>query len=1406
MSDNLKYPPAQKKHEESFDEVRISIASPEDIKRWSYGEVKKPETINYRTFKPEQGGLFCSCIFGPTKDYECLCGRYKRIKYKGIVCEKCNVEVTEAKVRRDRMGHIDLAVPVAHIWFLRSIPSRLGMVLDIPMKTLEQVLYFQKYLVSEPGLTSLKKNQALSEQEFQEACEQYGEDAFSYGIGAEVIEEVLKAMNLSEERSHLVEILKKKTTDVMKKKLTKRLELLNAFLLSGVKPHWMILRSLPVLPPDLRPLVPLERGHFATSDLNNLYRRVINRNNRLKRLIQLQAPEIILRNEKRMLQESVDALFDNNKRSRPIVGTNKRPLKSLSDILRGKQGRFRQNLLGKRVDYSARSVIIVGPTLKLHQCGLPKKIALELFKPFVFGELKKRGLCRTLKKARKFVEAQYEEVWDCLETVIKSHLVLLNRAPTLHRLGIQAFEPILVPGKAIQLHPLVCTAFNADFDGDQMAIHLPLSIEAQMETQVLMLSTNNVLSPANGKPIVTPTLDIILGLYYMTLKLDKQAGEGMVFTDLDELELALHKGIITLHSKILCQVEESDEDGQEQLLLRKGTGGRFLFYNALPDFPGKSFEKVNKNMGKIEVTNLVEEIFVKAKRKDAIIFCDTLKRLGFHYATASGISFGKDDLLVPVAKDALVKKARELVSSLENQYMEGLITREEKRNKTIEVWSNCTNRVSDALMDKLSKVGKDKEGLQAHRPNSIFMMSDSGARSSATQIRQLAGMRGLMAKPSGEIMEMPIIANFRDGLGVLDYFNSTHGARKGLADTALKTANSGYLTRRLVDVAQDCVIMEADCGTTEGLLVSEVIEGSSVIVSLLESVVGRFVAGEEDVVSPEGKEVLAQAGDFIDESKAGKLQDCGITELLVRSPLFCKAERGCCQKCYGRDLARGKIVDFGEAVGIVAAQSIGEPGTQLTMRTFHIGGAAQVSEQSYIQSPVKGKVTFENLSTVASPEKNAVHQIVIGRNGEMVLWDYHNRERARYRLGYGSRLYVKEGDAVSPGDKLSDWDPYTIPIISEKAGIVSYRDLQDGVSLQDHMDKETGLANKVIIDWKQKDKKALLSPRITLRNKKGEVILLPNGQEARYLLLPGAILSVEDQQPIEVGKILARLPRAGSRNRDITGGLPRVSELFEARQPQDCAVLARFNGHVEIKKKESKFLHLVLSPVKESKEELPFTYAIPKGLHLNVQDGDFVRRGDYLVDGVPSLHDILDIVGLQGLANYLIQEIQNVYLMQGVRINNKHIEIIIKQMIQKVEILERGDSTFDVDSIVEHSEVLRKNKQLEAEKKKKVVYKFKLLGITKASLKSTSFISAASFQETTRILTSAAIEGKVDKLVGLKENIIVGHLIPAGTGFVSRQLLSDEGQMIEEEIPPVSPEVLESSISEEKPVQEEQSL
>ena len=1347
--------------EENFDEIKISIASPEQIRSWSYGEVKKPETINYRTFKPEKDGLFCARIFGPVKDYECLCGKYKRMKYRGIVCEKCGVEVTLSKVRRERMGHIELAAPVAHIWFLKSLPSRISVLTGIPMKALERVLYFESYVVIEPGLTPLTVNQLLTEDEYQDAIDQYGEDSFRAGIGAEALREILSNIDLEAERASMRADLKETTSEAKRKNLVKRLKLVEAFLESNTKPEWMILTVLPVIPPDLRPLVPLDGGRFATSDLNDLYRRVINRNNRLKRLLELHAPDIIIRNEKRMLQESVDALFDNGRRGRAITGTSKRPLKSLSDMLKGKQGRFRQNLLGKRVDYSGRSVITVGPELKMHQCGLPKKMALELFKPFVYAKLEMYGMATTIKAAKRMVEKERPEVWDILEEVIREHPVLLNRAPTLHRLGIQAYEPVLVEGKAIHLHPLACTAFNADFDGDQMAVHVPLSIEAQLEARVLMMSSNNILSPASGKPIIVPSQDMVLGIYYLSYDADDMLGQGSIYASPEECMLALNAKVVDMHAKIKCRMDYVGDDGKLHHGIVDTTPGRLIISDILPRKDGKliegvPFSLVNRLMKKKQISQIIDEVYRVCGGKETCIMVDKIMGMGYKYACLSGISFGKDDLIVPASKEKLIAETSAQVKEFEQQYQNGLITKGEKYNKVVDIWAACTDKVADEMMKNISKAD---HGYY----NSVFMMADSGARGSAAQMRQLAGMRGLMAKPSGEIIEQPIISNFKEGLTVSEYFNSTHGARKGLADTALKTANAGYLTRRLVDVGQDVVITETDCGTERGIIVRPVVDGGNVIASIGERILGR--TAQEDILHPETGEVLVKKGKLIDEADVEKVEKAGVEQVKIRSVLTCECENGVCAACYGRDLARGNPVNIGEAVGVIAAQSIGEPGTQLTLRTFHIGGAASKSaEQASIEVPFAGILKLENGHTVTNADN---HLIILSRNCDIVIQDAQGREKSRHHVPYGAKVLAQEGVEVAKGQKIAEWDPFMVPVISEKAGRAQLVDLIPNVSVKENMDETTGISSKIVIDWQSgPSSNANLKPSITLKDEKGNPVTYDSGKEVRYYLSVDAVLNVDNGDEIKVGDIIARIPRESTKTKDITGGLPRVAELFEARRPKDPAVISDIDGMVEYGKDYKAKQRITVIPT----EGNPVEYLIPKGRRLVVQDGDIVKKGDMLVEGTPAPHDILRVLGVEKLAEYLVQEVQAVYRLQGVAINDKHIEVIVSQMLRKVEITAPGDTTFLIGEQVDRDVFETENNKVIKEGGQPAVADPILLGITKASLQTKSFISAASFQETTRVLTEAAVEGKVDKLTGLKENVIVGRLIPAGTGNVLRSL------------------------------------
>ncbi len=1342
--------------ENNFGSIKITLASPDKIKSWSYGEIKKPETINYRTFRPEKDGLFCSRIFGPVKDYECLCGKYKRMKFRGIVCEKCGVEVTKSNVRRERMGHIDLACPVAHIWFLKSLPSRISLAIDMKLKEVEKVLYFESFIVIEPGLTKLKKGQLMSEDELVKAQDEYGEDAFTAGIGAEAVREILLSLDLEKEQKKLREALKEVKSKVTEERTIKRLKLIESFITSGNKPEWMILTTVPVIPPELRPLVPLDGGRFATSDLNDLYRRVINRNNRLKRLLDLKAPDIIVRNEKRMLQESVDALFDNGRRGRVITGTGKRPLKSLAEMLKGKQGRFRQNLLGKRVDYSGRSVIVVGPELKLHQCGLPKKMALELFKPFLYARLDKLGLATTIKQAKRLVEKEKSEVWDALEYIIREHPVLLNRAPTLHRLGVQAFEAKLIEGNAIELHPLVCAAFNADFDGDQMAVHIPLSLEAQLEARVLMMSTNNILSPSNGKPIIVPSQDIVLGIYYLSQdsKSDKPKG---IFTNIDEIEQALENKSISLHSKIVSMFETIDENNNITKQKYVSTAGRFLLANLLPKNYNIKFTLVDKLLTKKNVSEVIDTIFRYCGQKETVIFCDRIKTLGFKHAFKAGISFGKDDLIIPKTKENLINDTKKRIEEYEKQYSDGLITRGEKYNKVVDIWSKCTDTVANEMMKEISSAEKVYENDRIET-NSVYMMADSGARGSQAQMKQLAGMRGLIAKPSGEIIETPIISNFKEGLSVLEYFNSTHGARKGLADTALKTANSGYLTRRLCDVAQDIQITSKECDIKKrsSINISEIIEGGNILVSLSERILGRVIA--ENIKHPISGEALIQKGKLIDEEDCEKVDAAGVKSVQVYSVITCASTKGVCATCYGRDLSRGKLVSIGEAIGMIAAQSIGEPGTQLTMRTFHVGGTAQIKEESQIISQTKGRLKIINKNLIEDSKKNI---IVMGRNTQLSIEDENKRQLAIYKVNYGSKLFFKDDDLIEKGKKIAEWDPYTLPVIAETSGIVNYMDLVEGTSLTETLDDATGISSKSVTDWKSLSKNSELKPRLTLRNDKGEIIKKADGNEARYYLVPDTILSVKDGQKVSAGDVLARLPKETSKTKDITGGLPRVAELFEARRPKDSAIIAENDGVIEFGKEvRGKQKISIVSTNGETSN-----YLIPKGKHVNFNQGEKIKKGEYLLDGSPAPHDILRILGVEKLTEYFVSEVQEVYRLQGVVINDKHIETIVRQMLKKVEVKNPGDSDLLLGEVIDLNDIKALNEKLASEKKNQVKFERVLLGITKASLQTNSFISAASFQETTRVLTDASIKGKIDHLEGLKENVIVGRLVPAGTGL-----------------------------------------
>ena len=1346
-----------------FDEIKVSLASPERILSWSFGEIKKPETINYRTFKPERDGLFCARIFGPIKDYECLCGKYKRMKYRGVVCEKCGVEVTLQKVRRERMGHIELAAPCAHIWFLKSLPSRIGLMLDMTLRDLERVLYFENYVVIEPGLTDLTYGQMMTEEEFMDAQDTFGMDAFTANIGAEAIREMLSMIDLESEAETLRADLAEATGELKPKKIIKRLKVVESFLESGNRPEWMVMTVVPVIPPELRPLVPLDGGRFATSDLNDLYRRVINRNNRLKRLIELRAPDIIVRNEKRMLQESVDALFDNGRRGRVITGASKRPLKSLSDMLKGKQGRFRQNLLGKRVDFSGRSVIVTGPELKLHQCGLPKKMALELFKPFIYSRLEAKGLSSTVKQAKKLVEKERPEVWDILDEVIREHPVMLNRAPTLHRLGIQAFEPVLIEGKAIQLHPLVCSAFNADFDGDQMAVHVPLSLEAQLEARVLMMSTNNVLSPANGAPIIVPSQDMVLGLYYLSMQREGMKGEGMIFADVDEVQHALDAGEVHLHAKITARLPQIDDEGNEVMTRFETTPGRIRLGALLPRNAKAPFSLVNRLLRKKEVQQVIDNVYRYCGQKESVIFCDQIMGTGFKEAFKAGISFGKDDMVIPDNKWTIVDDTRDQVKGFEQQYMDGLITQGEKYNKVIDAWSKCNDKVTDAMMDNISTADRGDDGAE-QEPNSVYMMAHSGARGSVTQMKQLGGMRGLMAKPSGEIIETPIISNFKEGLTVLEYFNSTHGARKGLSDTALKTANSGYLTRRLVDVAQDCIIRDRDCGTDRAITAEPAINDGEVVASLSERILGRVTA--DDVLVPGTEDVIVKAGELIDERMADAIEDAGVISMRIRSPLTCEAEEGVCAMCYGRDLARGTMVNTGEAVGIIAAQSIGEPGTQLTMRTFHIGGVAQSSgQQSFQEASHEGKIELRDANVL----KNADGEMVaMNRNMQIAIFDDAGQELVAHKVSYGSKLHVKNGQKIGRGDKLFEWDPYTQPIIAEKSGIAKFVDLVSGVAVRDETDDATGMTQKIVVDWRTAPKGNELKPEIIIMGEDGEPVRNDVGNPVTYAMSVDAILSIEDQQDVQAGDVVARIPREGAKTKDITGGLPRVAELFEARRPKDHAIIAEIDGYVRFGRDYKNKRRISIEAAEEGRD--PVEYMVPKGKHIPVAEGDFIRKGDYIMDGNPAPHDILSIMGVEALADYMIDEVQDVYRLQGVKINDKHIEVIVRQMLQKWEIQESGDTTLLKGEHVDKVEFDAANEKAMSKGGRSAKGEPILLGITKASLQTRSFISAASFQETTRVLTEASVQGKRDKLVGLKENVIVGRLIPAGTGGATKRV------------------------------------
>ena len=1358
---------------QNFNSIKITLASPEKIKSWTFGEIKKPETINYRTFRPEKDGLFCARIFGPIKDYECLCGKYKRMKFRGIICEKCGVEVTKSNVRRERMGHINLATPVAHIWFLKSLPSRISLVVDMKLKEVERVLYFENFIVIEPGLTSLKKNQLLGEEELIKYQDDYGEEAFTAGIGAEAILEILKSINLEQERELLIKNIKETKSKVNEERSIKRLKLIESFIETGNKPEWMILTTIPVIPPELRPLVPLDGGRFATSDLNDLYRRVINRNNRLKRLIDLKAPDIIVRNEKRMLQESVDALFDNGRRGRVITGTGKRPLKSLAEMLKGKQGRFRQNLLGKRVDYSGRSVIVVGPDLKLHECGLPKKMALELFKPFLYARLNKLGLASTIKQAKKLVEKERTEVWDALELIVREHPVILNRAPTLHRLGVQAFEPKLIEGNAIELHPLTCAAFNADFDGDQMAVHVPLSLEAQLEARVLMMSTNNILSPSNGKPIIVPSQDMILGIYYLSQPPVQEDRIDGYFVNTSEIEHALETGQIKVHSRIVSRFETVDEKGNTKFEKHISTAGRFLLSNIIPKNEKNKFSLIDRLLPKKVVSEIIDHVFRFSGQKSTVIFCDKLKDIGFKHAFKAGISFGKDDLLIPDNKEQLIEETKKLIADYEGQYAEGLITRGEKYNKVIDAWSKCTDRVASEMMKRISATEVTDDGLKI---NSVFMMADSGARGSAAQMKQLAGMRGLIAKPSGEIIETPITSNFKEGLTALEYFNSTHGARKGLADTALKTASSGYLTRRLCDVAQDLTVTKIKCDNPGSIELSEVLEGGNIMVSLSERALGRVTA--QDVKNPLTGDIIIKKEEMIDEAACEKIDAAGVKLLNVYSVMTCSSKEGVCAVCYGRDLSRGKMVHVGEAIGMISAQSIGEPGTQLTMRTFHVGGTASVKQESQIVSNSEGILKIVNTNLIKDSKNN---QIVMGRNTEISIEDDNGLQVASYKVPYGSKLFFENEQKVKKGAKICEWDPYTTPVIAEKDGIANYVDLIDGVSISETADDATGISTKAVVDWKTQSKNTDLKPRITLRDSKGNVIKKADDNEARYYLVPDSILSVKDGAKISAGDVIARLPKETTKTKDITGGLPRVAELFEARKAKDSAIIAENDGSVLFGKEVRGKQRVTI----EAENGDTSSYLIPKGKHINFNQGEKIKKGEYLLDGQPLPHDILRILGIEELTEYFVNQVQDVYRLQGVIINDKHIETILRQMLKKIEVKETGDSNLLPGEIIDRIKFEIMNEELVAEGKKPAAGERVLMGITKASLQTESFISAASFQETTRVLTDAAIKGKVDKLSGLKENVIVGRLVPAGTGAIknswNKKAIDDDQKFLSEQ-------------------------
>jgi len=1389
---------------DEFDSLRIGLASPEMIRSWSYGEVKKPETINYRTFKPERDGLFCAKIFGPNKDYECLCGKYKRLKHRGVICEKCGVEVALAKVRRERMGHIELASPVAHIWFLKSLPSRIGLLMDMTLRDIERVLYFESFVVIDPGLTTLEKRQLLTDEQYYEALEEFG-DEFEAKMGAEAIQNLMMDMDIEDEIATLREELPQTNSETKIKKLTKRLKLMEAFVKSGNKPEWMIFTVLPVLPPDLRPLVPLEGGRFATSDLNDLYRRVINRNNRLKRLLDLSAPDIIVRNEKRMLQEAVDALLDNGRRGRAITGTNKRPLKSLADMIKGKQGRFRQNLLGKRVDYSGRSVIVVGPTLRLHQCGLPKKMALELFKPFIFGKLEAKGLATTIKAAKKMVERETAEVWDILADVIREHPVLLNRAPTLHRLGIQAFEPVLIEGKAIQLHPLVCTAYNADFDGDQMAVHVPLTLEAQLESRALMMSTNNVLSPADGEPIIVPSQDVVLGVYWMTRERINDVGEGMIFADIDEANRAYKSGNVGLQAKIKIRVTEvikqDNGDFETVTSIKDTTAGRALIYEIVPD--GIAFKHINGTMGNKDISKLINLCYRTVGLKETVIFADQLMYMGYEFSTRSGSSIGVEDFVIPSEKASIIAEAEVEISEIESQFASGLVTQGEKYNKVIDIWTRANDLVGTAMMDTLATekvINSDGDEVEQASFNSVWMYSDSGARGSPAQIRQLSGMRGLMTKPDGSIIETPITANFREGLSVMQYFISTHGARKGLADTALKTANSGYLTRRLVDVAQDLVVTETDCGSEDGMLMTAVIEGGDVVEALGSRVLGRVVS--EDVYNSAGDDILIPKGTMVDEKWISLIEEMSVDEIMVRSAISCDTRYGICSMCYGRDLGRGHLVNIGEAVGVIAAQSIGEPGTQLTMRTFHIGGAAsRATAVDNVQVKHAGTIRLHNLKTI---QKASGELVAVSRSGEIaVVDDESGRERERYKLPYGAILKKGHSDHVEAGEVIANWDPHTHPIVTEVEGKVVFESMEEGITIRRQTDELTGLSSISVIDPKDRPSSGKdVRPAVRLVDEEGNNLLLAGTDvPAHYFLEANAILNLEDGDHIAVGDVIARIPQEGSKTRDITGGLPRVADLFEARKPKEAAVLAEISGTVSFGKETKGKRRLVITPTEAGilpDDEDHYEKLIPKWRHMTVFEGEHVEKGEVVSDGPEDPHDILRLKGIKQLANYITKEIQDVYRLQGVKINDKHIEVIVCQMLRKIDISDAGESVMIKGEQAEYTRFLEENDRLKAEGKQEVKGNRVLLGITKAALATESFISAASFQETTRVLTEAAVTGKRDYLRGLKENVIVGRLIPAGTGlkYHEDRRLKKEARKLEAERPAPTVSDVEQALSE----------